>query len=123
MVTSTLVRHLVEVSEDPELPPDWSVTTYLSDNTLSDSRSLVMIPLLASLGFKVPLFQRMTIFLISVCHCISYALYLKSLKSVDDAARNVEKLKLLPGFNPNLSLHQLRSQLTDIGCFVGSCTV
>jgi len=92
--TAKLTKAMVQENKRLETKEEWKVVNYIGTDVMGDSRYLVAVPLLAALGFKVPSIQ--------VGNNIS-----------------MEKLKCIPGFNPELTLDQMNSMIENIGCFCG----
>ncbi|KAL5270918.1 hypothetical protein ACHWQZ_G001544 [Mnemiopsis leidyi] len=92
--TAKLAKAMLGESRRLETKEDWNVVCYLGSDVAGDSRCLVAVPLLATLGFAVPAIQ--------VGNNVS-----------------LEKLKCIPGFNPELKLEDMNSMLEKVGCFAG----
>ena len=55
--TTILAKALLDVNKKLTVDEAWSIVNYQSTDVMGDSRNLIAVPLLASLGLKVPSIQ------------------------------------------------------------------
>eukprot|EP00116_Pleurobrachia_bachei_P000712 sb/3460974/ len=105
-VKTIMEENFTKLSVDP----DWKVVYYSTvGQGCGDNRSLLVIPILAALGLKVPG--------LLVISSLSFLL------SADSMGSPLEKLKCIPGFRGNLSVEEMNNLLDNVGCFIATTKV
>lgn len=100
--TISLTRALVESGETLSYPKDFGyVIDKHSTGGVGDKVTLVLVPLLASAGYKVPKMSG---------------------RGLGHTGGTIDKLESIPGFRAELTRDELFSQLKDVGCAIISQT-
>lgn len=96
-------RHLISaiLSTGREVVWDFPVVDKHSTGGVGDKLSLVVVPLLASLGFKVAKLSG---------------------RGLGHTGGTIDKLESIPGFRTNLTLEEFKKLVEDIGCSIISQT-